>query len=91
MVNIAQKLDRLERLAAELLSRKDAPVYLREGAEVPADIDPDRVVWIKRVLIEPPEQAEETLPEVVEASPAIERAAPPTFHRPLALPEQGII
>jgi hypothetical protein len=91
MVNIAQKLDRLERLAQEVLSRKEAPVYLREGSEVPEGIDPDRVVWIKRVLLDPPDQPQEELPEITEASPAIEQASPPEFHRQLAVPEQGIL
>jgi hypothetical protein len=62
-----------------------------EGSEPPEGIDADRVVWIKRVLIEPTEMPEETLPEITEASPAIERAAPPSFHRQLLVPEQGIV
>ena len=56
-----------------------------------ADVDPDRVVWIKRVLLDPPDQPEEQLPEITEASPAIERASPPSFHRDLQVPEQGIV
>jgi hypothetical protein len=91
MVNIAQKLDRLERLAAELISKKDAPIYLRDGDEAPADIDPNRVVWIKRVLLDPPDQPEEQLLEVTEASPAVEKAQPTDFYKPLLVPEQGIV
>ena len=91
MVNIAQKLDRLERLAQEVLSRKEAPIYLRDGAELPADIDADRVVWIKRVLLDPPDQPEEQLPEITEATPAIEQASPPEFHHKLNEPELGIV
>jgi hypothetical protein len=49
------------------------------------------VVRIKRVLIDPPEQAEEQLPEITEASAPIERAAPPEFHRVLQVPKQGIL
>lgn len=46
MVNLARRLDRLERLATELLSQHQAPVYIREGAEPPADRE---VILIKRV------------------------------------------
>jgi hypothetical protein len=91
VVNIALKLDRLERLAEELLSRKAAPVYLRDGSEVPADVDADRVVWIKRVLLDPPDHPDEDLPEITEASPAIEKPQPTDFHKPLLVPEQGIL
>jgi len=49
------------------------------------------VVFIKRAYIDPPEQPDEHLPEVVEPSPAIERASPPTFNRPLASPPLGIV
>jgi len=48
------------------------------------------VVFIKRVLIDPPEQAQEHLPEIIEPSPAIERASP-SFNRPLAEPKLGIV
>jgi hypothetical protein len=91
MANLARKLDRLERLAHELLNARSGPVYLREGSEVPAGVDPDRAIYIKRVLLEPPEQPQEYLPEIVEPSPAIERASP-SFNRPLATnPPPGIV
>jgi hypothetical protein len=48
-------------------------------------VAPERVVTISRVFLDPPEQPAEHLPEVVEASPAIERASP-SFNRPLATP-----
>ena len=91
MANLARRLDRLERLAAELLNQNQGPVYLRAGSEVPEDLDPQRVVWIERVLIDPPEQPQEQLPEIVEPSPAIERASPPNFNRPLPNPRLGIV
>jgi hypothetical protein len=61
---------------------------VREGTEVPEGLP---VVFIKRVLIDPPEHAAEELPEIVEASPAIERAGPKSFSRQLAEPEIGIV
>lgn len=87
--NLARRLDRLERLAHDLLSARAGPVYLREGAEVPQDVDPDRVITIKRIYLDPPEQPAEKLPEIVESSPAIERAAPPSFHRKRSAMQQA--
>jgi hypothetical protein len=86
--NLDRRLDRLERLAADLLNTTQAPVYLREGDEVPEGRKP---VIIQRVFIDPPEQPEEELPETTEPSPTIEKPSPPSFKRPLATPTLGII
>jgi hypothetical protein len=88
--NLDSRLDRLERLAQQVLNQNQGPVYLREGATIPEDVAPERVTTIKRVFLDPPPQPEEQLPEVVEPSPAIERASP-SFNRPLANPEIGIV
>jgi formylglycine-generating enzyme required for sulfatase activity len=72
-------------------ARKEVPVYLRAEDDLPTDIDEARVVRIKRVLIDPPDQPQEDLPEVLEASPAIEKAEAQGFHKPLLIPEQGIL
>jgi hypothetical protein len=90
MANLARRLDKLERLAHDLLNRRSGPVYLRAEAEVPEGVDPDRVIWIERVLIDPPEQPQEQLPVVIEPSPAIEPASP-SFSRRLAEPPLGIV
>jgi hypothetical protein len=79
--NLAQRLDRLERLAAELLNTNQGPIYLRDGEAILDGIDPERVVTLKRVFIDP--QPQEDLPETTEPSPAIERPSPPSFRRPL--------
>jgi hypothetical protein len=42
---------------------------------IPDNVTPERVVTIKRVFLDPPEQPQEQLPEVTEPSPAIERAS----------------
>lgn len=89
--SLARRLDKLERLAEELLNQNQGPVYLCAGTAIPDGVAPEQVVWIKRVFIDPPEQREEQLPEVVEPSPAIERSSPPSFNRPLANPELGIV
>lgn len=74
--SLATRLDRLERLAADLLNTTRGPVYLREGEPVPEGREP---VYIKRIFLDPPEHAAEELPETVEPSPAIERSSPPSF------------
>jgi hypothetical protein len=51
--NLAQRLDRLERLAAELLNTNQGPIYLRDGEAILDGIDPERVVTLKRVFIDP--------------------------------------
>ena len=88
--SLATRLDRLERLASELLNQNQGPIYLREGEAIPEKIDPERVVTIKRLLLDPPEQPQEELPEIVEPSPAIERGSA-SFNRPLATPRLGIV
>jgi hypothetical protein len=88
--NLAQRLDRLERLAAELLNTNQGPIYLRDGEAIPDGIDPERVVTIKRMFLDPPDMPVEELPETTETSPAIERPSP-AFTRPLANPPLGIV
>ena len=41
-----------------------SPLYLREGQTIAEGIDPARVIFIKRVLIDPPEREAEQLPEM---------------------------
>lgn len=50
--NLAKRLDRLERLAGDLLNQNQGPVYCREGNE-PEGIDPERLVIIKRQYVAP--------------------------------------
>ena len=88
--SLASRLDRLERLADLVPNAQLGPVYLREGEPVPEGLEPERVVYIRRVYIDPAERPAEELPEIVEASPAIERASP-SFTRPLTNPEIGIV
>lgn len=57
--NLTKRLDRLERLLRERTAASTAPLYLRDGDPVPDGVDPERVVWIKRVFIEPPEREDE--------------------------------
>jgi len=84
-------LDRLERLADLVLNAQLGPVYLRVGEPVPEGLELERVVYIERVFIDPPEQPAEQLPETTETSPAIERPSPPSFRRPLPDYPLGIV
>jgi hypothetical protein len=85
--SLARRLDRLERLAAELLSTNQGTVYLCEGEPAP---EGRKAVYVQRVFIDPPPQPKEELPETTEPSPAIERPSP-SFKRPLATPPLGIV
>jgi hypothetical protein len=86
--SLTKRLDRLERLASELLNQNQGTVYLREGDEVP---EGRKAVYVQRVFIDPPEQPQEELPETTEPSPAIERPSPQNFNRPLPSPRLGIV
>jgi hypothetical protein len=63
---------------------------LREGVSIPEDIDPTRVIFIKRVLIDPPEREQEELPEIA-AEPEVERKPIRNFDQPLRYPNLPIV
>ena len=89
--NLSKRLDRLEKLAAQLLEGDDAPIYLREGSALPEGVNPERVVWIRRVLVEAPKRAEE---RPLTPHPSAERTAEPIntrFDRPIPYPRLGLI
>jgi hypothetical protein len=88
--NIAQRLDRLERLASALLASDTSPVYLKADEPIPEGLDPARVIFIKRVLIDPPEREREELPEL-QSEPEVERKPPRNFSDPLRLPNLGVL
>jgi hypothetical protein len=62
---------------------------LRDGASIPEEIAPERVIFIKRVLIDPPEREEEELPEL--EMPQVEEVRVPGFDRPLRYQNLGIV
>jgi hypothetical protein len=84
--NIAQRLDRLERLASALLASDTSPVYLKADEPIPEGLDPARVIFIKRVLIDPPEREQEELPEMA-VEPEVERKPIRNFSDSLPLRE----
>ena len=79
-----------ECLLRERTAASTSPLYLREGEPVPEGVDPARAIFIKRVLIDPPEREPEELPEIqADAPPQV--TAPKNFDRPLQMPELGIV
>jgi hypothetical protein len=86
--NLAQRLDRLERLAAALLTADTSPVYVREGEAVPEGVEPERVVFIVRTFIEPPMREEEALPTVEKLEE--DRPATVQQRQPLFYPDLGL-
>jgi hypothetical protein len=66
------------------------PLYFREGHSIPEEIAPERVIFIKRTLIDPPEREPEELPEIA-AEPEVERKPPRNFDQPMRMPNLGII
>jgi hypothetical protein len=47
----------------ERLSQKLGPIYLRDGEAFADGIDPERVVFIRRQYVDPPEREQDALPE----------------------------
>jgi len=88
--NLAKRLDRLERLIRERTQPDTSPLYFREGDSIPEEIAPERVIFIKRVLIDPPEREEEELPEM-QAEAKVESTAPANFDRPLRYPNVVVV
>jgi hypothetical protein len=80
--NLAQRLDRLERLAPEILNTNQGPVYLREGEAIPDGIDPARVVTIKQVLVDASNMPAEELPETLRTLAGDRAAISASFQRP---------
>ena len=63
--NTAQRLDRIERLIRERMQPDTSPLFLRDGTSIPDGIDPSRIVFIKRVLIDPPEREDVVIPDMM--------------------------
>ena len=88
--NFARRLDKLERLVRERMQPDTSPLYLRDGQTIADGIDPARVIFVKRVLIEPPEREREQLPEM-QLEPELERKPPRNFDQPIRMPNSGIL
>jgi hypothetical protein len=88
--NFARRLDKLERLIRERIQPDTSPLYFREGASIPEEIARERMIFIKRVLIDPPQREQEELPEMA-AEPELERRPPRNFDQPIHMPELGIL
>ena len=88
------KLERQLNELKEIVRRQglliSTPVYLRDGAPIPDGIDVGRIVYIKRVLIDPLEREEERLPEVSENT-AVLSESDKGFDRPIMYPKLSIV
>ena len=80
----------MERLIRERTQPDTHPLYLRDGQPLLEVIDPARVVFITRVLIDPPEDEQEQLPEMATEAEA-ERKPPRNFCDPMHLPKLAIV
>ena len=87
--NFTKRLDRLERLIRERTQPETHPLYFRDGQPIPEVIDPSRVVFIKREMIDPPEREEEQLPEAEAQQIEPERVR--NFGAPLHMPKLAIV
>jgi hypothetical protein len=88
--NFARRLDKLERLIRERIQPDTSPLYFREGASIPEEIARERVIFIKRAPIDPPEREQEELPEMA-AEPEEERKPLRNFDQPIRYPNLGIL
>jgi hypothetical protein len=84
--NLTKRLDRLERLIRERTAALTAPLYLRDGEPIPEGIEPERVVFIVRTFVEPPERGEEALPVIEKPE---ERPARVERREPISYPDYG--
>ena len=66
-----------------------SPLYIRGGSPIPEVVNPERVVFIVRAFIDPPERDEEQLPEM--EAPQVEEVRVRGFDRPLDWPVAGIL
>ena len=67
--NISKRLDRLERLANELLTQQEGPVYVRDTDKAEG-IDESRLIVVRREYVAAPERPALTLPPSSEPGPA---------------------
>jgi hypothetical protein len=66
--HLAAQVAALRKLVEARLGNSAGPVYLRDGDPIPDGVDPDRVVFIARQFIDPPERIEDELPAPQEPS-----------------------
>jgi len=84
--NLAKRLDKLERLAEELLSHQVGPVYVRELG----DLDPERAIVIRREYVGAPERADLTLPPSRPSSANADKTRTSGFNRTVEFPKHGV-
>jgi hypothetical protein len=86
---LAKRLERLKELIRAQGRLNTTPVYLRAGAEVPEGIAPERVVFVRRVVVEPPMRPDDPPPHH-DPDPSANGVSKPERWVPLEYPAQGI-
>ena len=91
--NISKRLDRLERLANDLLIQQGGPVYVRDTDKAEG-IEAERLIVVRREYVAAPERPALTLP-LSPPGPAnlfvADTRKPRDFHRPIEFPRAGIV
>ena len=86
------RLDKLERLANDLINQQLGPVYVRPDQK--PHIDPSRLVVVTRIYVSPPERDEVSLPRS-QPSPdnlfGADQRRVQDFNRKLETPAIGIV
>jgi hypothetical protein len=92
--HLAAQVAALRRLVEARLGNSAGPIYLRSGDVLPEGTAPERIVWIERVFVEPPERVEDELPATqVENIGADDLAQPGRQEQPTPLdyPQWGVV
>jgi hypothetical protein len=63
-------------LIRERTAKSTTPLYLRDGDPITEDVDPGRVIYIKRTYVDAPQREEEKLPVAVEQPSPVADPAP---------------
>ena len=93
--NISKRLDRLERLANDLLTQQEGPVYVRDTDKIEG-IDESRLIVVRREYVAAPERPALTLP-LSPPGPAnlfgadARKPILRDFSRPIEFPKAGVV
>jgi hypothetical protein len=86
---VSRKLERQLNELKEVVRRQgllnSAPVYCREERE---DVDPERLVIVKRVYVDPPERGEMEIPIIVSEPDTVKAKG---FYPPLEYSAPGVV
>jgi len=87
--SLARQVDELRRLIEARGHASTTPVYLREGTTIPEGIAPERVIFVSRQIVDPPERADDP-PLHHDPDSSANGVSKPERWVPLEYPAQGI-